>query len=121
MKGCDRTQMGFTECLIHKSSLLSLSLGALDALPTEEADRFTNVSVINCGFYFDLHQQIGEWTTFTPEQIKSLSFSAITNDSDVIKSASFENKINRPLPPCCASPRMHMPVTRMNFQDVASH
>ena len=53
MKGCDRTQMGFTECLIHKSSLLSLSLGALDALPTEEADRFTNVSVINCGFYFD--------------------------------------------------------------------
>ena len=44
--GCDIAQTGFTECLIHKSSLLSLSFGALDALPTEEADRFTIVSVI---------------------------------------------------------------------------
>ena len=82
MKGCDRTQMGL--CLIHKSSLLSLSLSALDALLTEEADRFTNVSVINCGFYIDLHQQIGEWSAFTPEPIQCLSFSAIINDSEVI-------------------------------------
>ena len=112
--------MGFTECLIHKSSLLSLSLGALDAL---SADGFTNVSVINCGFYIDLHQQIGEWSAFTPEPIQCLSFSAIINDSEVINLHVLKIKLivlfrhAVPAATGCTS----VPVTRMDFQDVASH